>query len=382
MRLTLDWDSDRDLDHYVEQVTSRPDLTRTGDPPHEIRQSSGGVGYHYVEPQAAGDWETIMRLRDEYGDDSKRLKLDRRRHNLGSPFLQVLYQNKYMSRWGWQPETGNEAEVTKPLRHSVPEQERIKNEAGRLMYDRIAEILSERVYGSGAGLAESIGVSGSTARRWIRGDSEPSESNRKKLRRRARSHGIGHYLDEQDKAAERAGLAVEYVDSDEHRRRRTVVEYADAPWDWNIGDADREYGLINVHTGTFNDNHSEEQLKHIHDDIMDRVLELLSPSSPRSGQQLSLDRETRHPVDREESSVNYEDEILDLDEARYYRAGTISRTGSAGDDVSIRDLEKHPIFEVIVWTDRQSSMEWHLIGVWDGETPEQATILTDSEGWW
>lgn len=379
MRVTLDWDTEEERAANYDAVRDRPQLQDESNP-WQLRQSSGGTGYHYVEWNAVTAWNAVVEMREEYGDDSKRLRLDKMRQSIGSPFLQVLYDTKYMDRWGWQPETGNQSDVLDGSM-LVPDRERIKRENGTLDYNRIASLLAGDVYGTHAALADSLDMARSTVSGWIGGSHDPSGAAKKKLKRRARHHEIGHYHD--DNSMDAAGIEVQYLDTDEKDRRRTIVEYADAPWDWDIGGDDREYALLNVHTGSYNPNHSEEQLKAVHDDVMNHVLERLSPSNPETGEELSLDRETMHPPGREEDSVNYEDALLDRDETRYYLANTVGKTNAANKGYTPADLSSQILFEVILWDGTMTGMEWQLIGVWDGETVSDATIVGgDDNGWW
>lgn len=382
MRLTIDLDGVTDPS-VLDEVRDRPQLD--GSNPWQIRQSSSGNGLHYIEWDAASTWDAVMDLREQFGDDDKRRRLDRVRHLYGSPFLQVLYDVKYMDRWGWEPESGNQKQVLDGTSF-VPVGERIKSPDGTLRYPQIAANLVEQVYGSQRELADSLDMARSTVSGWLSGAHQPSAGARKKLKRRARHHGLGHYVEGADKAAGRMGLDVQYVEPDDKDLRRTIVEYADAPWDWDIGGDDREYALLNVHTGTFNDEHSEGQLKYVHDSVMEHVLEVLSPSNPETGQQLNLDRETRHPINREQDSVNYERALLDPDEARYYRGHMVSSTGATRQGIDVSDVESQIIFEVILWDGNMDGMHWHVLGVWAGDSVSDAVVVherVDGGGsWW
>lgn len=381
MRITLDWDEEADKAEHFEAVRNRPQLD--GGEAWQLRRSSTNGGYHYEEWGAAGDWQTAMQLRSEYGDDEKRIRMDMTRQMRGSPFLQVLYHTKYMERWGWDPETGNSVQV---LDGSVlvEEGERIKN-GNRLDYQKIARLLATTVFDSHKALADSIGMGRSSVTGWINGDHDPSAAAREKLKRRARHYGLGHYHD--DKSMENMGLDVAYTGDKE--RRRTIVEYLSVPWaddDETLKknadpDDDSEERTLNVHTGTFNEAHSEGQLKYIHDKIEETTRNILSPDNPDNNlPSLSLDRENNVPQ-READSVNYENALLDKDEARYYRANMVGKTENHH-GVTTDEASKLPIFEVVLWDDEMQNILWHVIGVWAGETVADTVILRDSQGWW
>lgn len=396
MRLTLDWDNESALDNHYHDVRDRPTF---GSNPWQLRYSSGPDGFHYVEWDAVGTWADLVALREQHGDDPKRLRLDKKRHALGSPFLSVLYTTKYMDRWGWKPETGQSGSVADG-HEVIPESERIKFD-GRLDYRKIASLLVADEYGTQAALSDSLGAGASTISGWLRGESEPSQGNRKKLRRRARSHGLGHFRD--DKSIEKMGLDVDYYDPDGEgfdgrEQRRTIVEYCDTPWSEQGEQYDPEatrtaedYAKLNVHTGSYNSAHSEKQLKAIHDKVVEHCLDALSPVAPehlegiggtRMGGPDGLDRDTMHPVSREEDSVNYENELLDADEARYYRANMVGKTGAASKGVTPDTAASQPLFEVLLWDDTMTTVIWQVIGVWSGSTISDATIVADSLGWW
>lgn len=414
MRLTLDWDTEAEAERELPELN--PDAaeeigldleqtrlssigsttSRTVSNPWELRRSSSGDGFHYVEYDYTSSWNDVVDGRNEHGDDRKRLRLDLMRRQRGSPFLQVLYETKYMDRWGWKPETGNNSKHVAGEKFvstedatvkRVSEPDRIKDESGRLDYQKIARILASEEYGSQSALAESIGFARSTVGGWVRREHAPSEAAQKKLRRRARGRGIGHYVetDSGGKSADRLDdVEVQYWDPDEKDQRRTIVEYCDAPWTTNEGgkrDKEKEYALLNIHTGSYNENHEDGQLKYVHDQITERALELLSPAP------LSLDRETEgHHGDaefsREADSVNFENELLDQDETEFYLDNLIDRTPE-GQEIVDRGLDpsKAILFEVILWTEDMSDLIWHVIGVWN-QSPSDSLIVEDSAGWW
>lgn len=423
MRLTLDWDTEAEMERELPQLNpdaaEEMDLdleqtrlssigettSRTVTNPWELRRSSSGDGYHYIEYDYSRNWNDVVDARNEYGDDKKRLRLDLMRRQRGSPFLQVLYGTKYMDRGAgyipgggveFKPESGNQSthvagekfvSTEDATVKRVSEPDRIKTESGRLLYQKIARILAEEEYGSQTALAESIGFARSTVGGWVRGEHEPSEAAQKKLRRRARGRGIGHYVETDDggKSADRLDdVEVQYWNPDEKDQRRTLVEYADAPWTTNEGgkrDKEKEYALLNVHTGSYNENHTENQLKMVHDQVMKRALRLLSPYP------LNLDRQTNEShrdaeFSREADSLNYENELLDENETEFYLDQLVERT-SEGHEIVDREIdpEKAILFEVILWTEDMSDLIWHVIGVWNS-SPSDSLIVEDSAGWW
>lgn len=391
MRVTLDWDTTEEQQENLEAARQAFE-----DRPWELRRSSSGEGWHFIGYDGANDTrgglERMMNLREMWGDDPKRIRLDRKRMNAGSPFLQVLYRRKYMDRVDY-PEpgtgysTGNVANVVEQndAVKAVAESERIKDESGRIDYAKTLRIVREKTGLTQSEIAEKTrlktyakedgGITRSTVSDYERGErAVTSPSLKRWLRRTARSRGIGHYADTEDggKAAEE----VRYIDEGE--QRRTLVEYIDVPWDWEIGEEDREYALLNTHTGSYNEAHSDQQLHAIHDDVTDHVLEALSPSNPETGQKLNLDNQNTHfSVDgwsRERDSINYEREYLDPGEDEVYinnlPSGNVENPGA------------YPLFEVILWDENMNDLIWHVIGAWTGSNVAGATILKDTKGWW
>lgn len=384
MRLTLDWDTEEERSDHFESVRDRQSLLDL-DNAWQLRQSSGGDGYHYQEWDAYGDWPSVVQARENYGDDPKRLRLDKKRHGLGSPFLSVLYDTKYMGRWGWDKSSGNSVEV---IDGSEVVTERIKFN-GLLDYHKIARTLVSDVYGTQAGLAESIGMGASTVSGWVNNAHGVSEAAQKKLKRRARHHGIGHYRD--DKSQEKHGKVV-YPDPEENPYRRTIVEYCDTPWS-EEGEApeegleadERDYAKLNVHTGSYNDAHTEEQLKAIHDKVVEHVLDRLSPTNfegTKMGGPDGLDRDTMRPVNREEDSVNYEAAVLDRDEASYYLARFVSQNNATRKGIGVPEARKQPLAEVLLWDEDMTSVIWQCMVVWTGSSVRDATVVKDTQRWW
>jgi hypothetical protein len=388
MRLTLDWDDADAKSGNLSTIRERYE-----EYPWELRRSSSGTGWHLIVYDLLNDTrqgvQDAFNLRDVYDDDDNRLRLDRKRWATGSPFIQVLYRDKYVERReqpaadGTGYSTGMHAEVIEQSTDvkAAPESERIKDpDTGGLYYGKIPELLVDR-YGSVQELAEKQGVSTRTVYRWINGESYPSDANQKGLRRKARSQGIGHYAETSDGSGEAADQ-VRYVDNDDERR--TLVEYVDIPLGikesgkgkeyGELDPEDREYGLLNVHTGTFNPEHSDQQIKMIHEKITEHVLEVLSPQSP-DGTKLNVGpRNEHHSVtswSREYDSINYEREILDDGEKEVYVENLPeSREKPA-------NPENYPLFEVLLWNEDMTDLEWQVIGVWTGEEVGDAVILKD-----
>jgi len=380
MRLTLDWDTPEDKGDHLETIRERYD-----DQPWELRRSSSGNGWHLVVYDLLNNTRSGIdsneNLREVYDDDPKRLKLDRKRWGTGSPFYQVLYGRKYMERDEWPAEdgtgysTGHAAEVVEqsPAVKAAPERERIKDESGRLDYNKITDLLVDR-YGSVKALADKQGVSRRTVYRWINRESSISTQNRKGLRRKARSQALGHYAETEDGSGQ-AAEEVRFIDPEDERR--TLVEYVDVPLDFDIGGDDREYGLLNIHTGSFNDNHTDRQLKAVHEDVADQALAILSPTNPTTGQSLNLDEQNTHfsgvsGWEREFDSVNWERELLDDGEADVY----INNLPNSPEKPE--NPRNYPIFEILLWDEDMSSIEWQVIGIWTGSDPSDAVILKDT----
>lgn len=400
MRVTLDWDTTEEQQENLEAARRAFE-----DKPWELRRSSSGEGWHFIGYEATNNTmqglREMMNLRELWGDDSKRVRLDQKRMNAGSPFLQVLYRRKYMDRIDY-PEpgtgysTGNVANVVEQndAVKAVAESERIKDESGRIDYTKTLRIVREKTGLTQSEIAEKTrlktyakedgGITRSTVSDYERGErAVTSPSLKRWLRRTARSRGIGHYADTEDGG--KAADEVRYIDDGE--QRRTLVEYIDVPLGikpsgkgkeyGDLEPEDREYGLLNTHTGSFNEEHGDRQLHGIHDDVTDHVMEVLSPTSP-DGTKLNLsERNAHHSVDgwsREKDSINYEREFLDPGETDVYLnnlpSGDVQNPGS------------YPLFEVILWDEDMKSLEWHVIGVWTGSNIAGATILKDTNNWW
>lgn len=385
MRVTLDWDEPKDR-------AENEDAAKRISGDWQLRRSSGGTGYHFIAYDAVNStpqtYENLIGvgtsgpgIRERLGDDEKRVSLDRKRWDMGSPFQQVLYSRKYMARGDRPPyTTGNTSEYIAGVKH-VEDDDRIKDDDGRLDYHKIARLLA-REYGTKAALARKMDVSTSTVSRWTRDTTSGiSEGNQKGLRRKARSQGIGHYVrtDEGGKSLDEVdGGGVHYTDAED--TRRTLVEYIDAPWSDDMDDPDREYRLCQVETGTFNRNHSAGQLRFAHEKAVETVIDRLSPTSPKNGVTLNLDRDLRSDWNdsglRNPDSVHYEAEILDPGETDVY-VGNLPRQSRINGPP-----EDHIITEVILWDSLGGSVEWHVILVDDGDGWSNHTVLTDDRGWW
>lgn len=396
MRVTLDYDDPQALEDNIDAARRAFE-----DKPWELRRSSSGNGWHFIGYEGANDtrqgFESMMNLRETWGDDEKRRKLDRKRWAAGSPFMQVLYRRKYLDRRDFPDEdgsgysTGLEAEVIEQndAVKAAPEREKIKDEdTGRLDYQRMLTLVREETGLTQREVAEKTrlktyrtepggGISRSTVSAYERGERRvAAESLQRWLRRTARSRGIGHYAETE--SGGRAAEDVRYID--DGQLRRVLVEYVDVPWDWEIGEEDREYALLNVHTGSYNEAHGDRQLHMIHEDVTNHVMDCLSPENPETGTRLNLDPQNTHfSVDnwtREPDSVNYEAEYLDPGEDEVYIDNLPS--------VSQTDYNPHeqPIFEVILWDEDMTELLWQVLGVWSGSSVGDATILKDSRGWW
>jgi len=385
MRVTLDWDTAAEQQDNLEAAKRAAEGN-----PWELRRSSSGTGWHFIGYGVANDtpggFERMMNLRDLWGDDAKRLRLDRKRWNAGSPFMQVLYRRKYMDRTDWPGETGystgnvaNVVEQSDGVKAS-PLEEKIKTDDGSLNYPKIARLMYDRL-GTQSAVADRLDRARSTVSGYLNDPTRlatlPSDSTpKRRLRRFARSQGIGHYASTDDGG--KAADDVRYIDDGD--LRRTLVEYIDVPWDWEIGEADREYALLNTHTGSYNDNHSDKQLQAIHNDVTEHVLEALSPSNPETGTKLNLDEQNTHfSVDgwsREPDSINWEREYLDPNEQDVYLDNLPNTAGKS------LNAAEQPLFEIILWDEDMTELIWHVIGVWTGSNVRNATILKDSKGWW
>lgn len=397
MRVTLDWD---DAEAQQEHLEAARDAFQ--DQPWELRRSSSGNGWHFIGygniNDTAQGFENSMNLRELWGDDGKRRNLDQQRWDAGSPFMQVLYSRKYMDRHDYPDaptesgySTGNVAEVVEQndAVKAAPEKERIKDpDTGRLDYQKLLRLVRERTGMTQQDVAEKTqlktyrtepdgGISRSTVSSYERGERPVTATSLKRwLRRTARSRGIGHYsrTDDGGQAAE----DVRYIDEGE--LRRTIVEYVDVPWDWNIGEEDREYALLNIHTGSYNENHTDPQLHMIHDEVTDHVLDCLSPTNPETETRLNLDPQNTHfSVDgwsREPDSINYEREYLDPGEEEPYLSNLPEKPGKSYEPAT------QPIIEIILWDQHMTEMIWHVLGVWAGSDLGDVVILRDNNGWW
>lgn len=393
MRLTLDWDTEAD------RSENWPAFERAkGDHDWLLRQSSGGEGYHAevwgMVPDTRAAFENAIigpgGLREQLGDDPDRLELDRIRWDMGSPFVQVLFDSKYLSRRDLPPyETGQRVE---PLEGSilVPDDDRIKDDRGRLDYHQIARQLIDLEYGSQRGLARSLGASSSTVNAWI-GGGGISAGYKKKLRRRARHHGLGHYT--ADKSADRLDdVAVKYIDPGDPVRR-SVIEYMDVPWGSDpsdVGDPDREYALAQIETGSINPNHTDGQLRNAHERAVEAVQDALSPTSTINDVTLDLDRALgraagwgdreidagaflRHP-----DSVFTEHALLDPGEGSIYWGNL----PPIPDKIDPAESENHVVTELLLWDEGLDEVLWHVQIIDDADDWSDHAVLTDDRGWW
>lgn len=401
MRVTLDWDDGDAKQANLDAARSAAE-GGLGEPrPWELRRSSSGDGFHFIAYDMANDtasgFERMMNLRELWGDDEKRLRLDRKRWEAGSPFMQVLYRRKYMSRSDFPSDgegysTGNVVDVIEQSDavKAAPESERVKTD-GRINYRRLLELAREKTGLTQAEVADKTklktyakedgGISRSTVSAYERGQRPvAAESLKRWLRRIGRSRGIGHYAETDDGGE--AADEVRYIDDGD--QRRTLVEYIDVPMGikesgkgkeyGNLDEEDREYALLNTHTGSYNPNHTDAQLHAIHDDVTDHVMEIFSPTSP-DGTELNLsDRNDKFNVDgwsREPDSVNYEREYLDPNEDEVYLSN-MPNQGRLENEPG-----NQPIFEVILWDEDMTELIWHCIGIWAGSGPSDAIILKD-----
>jgi len=372
MRLTLDWDDEQAKNDNLDAVVNRDSLRGPAD--YTLKRSAGGTGYHYIEYNAAGSWSEVIGLRDTYGDDRKRLQLDLMRQRAGSPFLQVLFEAKYLERFSEGGDLSTASGRRSTIRSAAIAQD--TKVAGRINYtaalkvliDTQADITPQSIAADlkTAYLSESGGRSVSTIRAYLRGD-RPVRSNavRRWTRRRIRSRSVGHFSAAGDRP-----------------RRRSYVEYLDIVWSdeppsKDIEASEKEYLLCQVETGVVNDNISDSFHKDIHDDIANYVLKVLSPFSPITKTTLGHNRRNEravNPVSRQIDSLNYESEPLDRDELRFYMDNLPTPTDY--------DPENHIFFEVLLFDDSGESIEWQVLGLHTGDRIEAATILKDTRGWW
>ena len=368
MRLTLDWDDNETKEQFFPQVTQRGTLT--GEPNYTLKRSAGGEGWHYIEYDAASTWPAITQLRDEYGDDENRIRLDLMREMRDSPFLQVLFKYKYLPRLGI--DFDGAAGVAEVVERATLKRDTFSD--GRIDYQETLRVL--RANGvSASDLAETLadsyldesgGRSASTIRAYTRGDRPvTSDAVRRIARRRLRGRNLGHF-----------SPTAEQPRPD----RRTFIEYVDITWkelngEEKLEDIDPEYRLCQIETGTLNQNIGGPFLKDIHDDLANRILEILSPLSPLTGEVLEHNRRNLkavNPVSRSVDSLNFEDEPLDQDEADYYMANLPD---------SESDPREHIFFEVLLFDEPGENIVWQLLGLYDGDSIDDVTILKDTNGW-
>lgn len=88
-RLTLDLDQ-----HTNQQALTTLEELRQEYPenPKELRLSARG-GIHIIVYNAEKDWEKLIKQREKYGDDPKRIAIDKDRHNHHIE-TQVLFTRK------------------------------------------------------------------------------------------------------------------------------------------------------------------------------------------------------------------------------------------------------------------------------------------------
>ena len=373
MRLTLDWDDEETKNNNLEAVVNRESITGPAD--YTLKRSAGGEGYHYIEYNAAGSWPEVTALRDKYGDDRKRLQLDLLRQRQDSPFLQVLFEAKYLDRFAEGGDLGSAAG-----RRTTIQSAQIAKEtkvAGRINYRAALQVLvgtqddmspqqiSRRINRFKTYNSLSGGKSVSTINAYLRGYRPvTSEAVQRYVLRAIRNRQLGHFSAAGDKPRRRS--YVEYLD----------IVYSDEPPSVDIEESEKDYLLCQVETGVVNDNISDSFHKDIHDDVANYVLKVLSPFSPITKTTLGHNRRNEqavNPVSRQIDSLNYESEPIDRDELRFYLANMPTPANY--------DPENYIFFEVWLF-DENEGVEWQVLGRHTGDRIESATILKDTNGWW
>ena len=350
MRLHLDWDSDALKEMHLPAVREQQPVEENqrrlqefsdAEPEAdkwELWKSSGhgngdSNGWHYVEYGLDGGLEDNRRLRQAYGDDKLRISLDGKRMEWGSPFVGVLYHMKNIKPHEHKPyETANRAELVE--RHGFEESDAAQTldpETGRIQYDVLAQALADHEdFGSRADLWRRIKQRGSvevttraSARAYdiVHGRREPTTAEKKALRDYGMSREIGHYGGGMDSTPEELA---------EKPSRLTFHEYWEMPeFDLNTQnfgeeDTDSDWYPANFRTGTY-DGVDEMTVKQVHDRIVDKVREMLSPSAEvehdlDEGGTKTVTHGFENPVARYNRMISLErDRPLDRDEYAHYR---------------------------------------------------------------
>lgn len=357
----------------------------------------------------------MLNLRGAFGDDGRRLDLDRNRVERGSPHLQLLFDRKHISR---REDPANKAEdgptwtTGRPAAYVAGTnitdvEERVKDpETGRLDYPKIIEMLAEHPdFGSRAALFRRIQDRGSvdvSTRPSARGydlvnerdDREPTRAEKKALRDYAEDRDLGHYSGGR---ARRTVYTDELPEGVAARERRALVEYVDVVWSdkdsEDRGPEDDYFRELNVTTSTLNENNTNRQVKVTHDHSVRHAMECLNPTG-RGGVTLEHQRERAANVDqadgqppigemgettRNPDSLNWEHRQIDADEAERYLGNLPVDTVAEADRA-----ETNPIVEVTLYGEDPVNDPpiWHVIVLDDGDRLSQGTIIKDSMGWW
>jgi len=360
----------------------------------------------------------MLNLRGAFGDDGRRLDLDRDRLERGSPHLQLLFDRKYIKRTEdpANVEPGDDIDAWQsgtPARYVagasiVDSSERIKDESGRIDYVRVIEILSsDEYFGSRAELYRQIQGRKNTP------DTRPSQRGYQHVNglrpiQRAEKKALRDYAEDRDIGHYGGGRARDVTYSDDlptgvaSRRRRALVEYVDVVWDDGDG-GDRDAGddyfrELNITTSTVNENNTNRQLKVTHDKAVQRAMDRLNPTSPRNDVTLKHRRDRaanigqsdgRPPMgemgraSRNPDSLNWEDRRLDADEVENY-LDNLPVDGRPNAVAERERAETNPIVEVTLNGEDpvNDDPEWHVLLIDDGNRLSDATVIRDSRGWW
>lgn len=338
MRLTLDHDSEAIHElHYPdvkrrvveEQATlatflASSDLTFQGR--YERWRSSGGEGYHYVEPGLPPSVDELQQLRQDFGDDQLRISLDAERVAQGSPFYQVLYHLKSIRPTEQPPyRTGDRAVLLErdgfgPAYDYDASDTIIKWREGdryRLDYQAVLRQLRDHPdFGSAAAVyrhvvgRSSVELTTEPRKRAydvLHGRRPPNAAEKKALRDYAMSRDLGHYQD--GEATEPASPP----DAPEHLPRRTTFhEYFSVPdltgpdgTPFGADEGESTWLPANLRVGSYA-GHTEAELKAVLDRMAPTFIDLLNPMDAidlnRLRDGISLERERW--LDQDEVAVN------------------------------------------------------------------------------
>lgn len=408
LRLTLDWDSEADLEEGLARarngeltgqttLSGSSMLNREASDVWELWESANhgvtgdhvgdGDGYHYIEWAAAENIGEVALLRSAFNDDALRYARDRTRWNHGSPFYQTLYDVKGTKPGQYPPYTGAEARAELIDTHGYAPGS-TKNDDGTVDWAAFTAEAAEHAGGQaalGRLLAEGSRngpLATSDAPRkvvynWVHGKNDPHELHKQQLRRLARKNDLGHYRD---------GKAVSGELPYETRLRRAYTEGINIPWYGDDEEAEEEDDSpsrnVQVRTGYFGDLEDARegervpddiQLRQYHDEVMDTVIDLFEPPNY-----------DEKDLTRADAGAHYEMKPLHVGEAEAYVQNAADYGERHGSNLPASLYGQHVVVHIILWDEDFQEPLWVFLGLCHGgftedhhELPRGMRVIVD-----